>query len=156
MIHRCLQSIVLFILFSTVTGCQTVPKQTERAADGVYFLHLYSNRYDIHRPVKDYTKDEDNECIATIAVASGVEFYANLPNHYEPEIKMEGKVLRRNDYFESAFTILVQDVGPTYFHKQNTPVPIDILVPLSHSDGEFHFAISRHADPYKLDVRIKK
>ena len=120
----------------------------------VYYLHLYSTLYDIHVPVQQYSRDDeetpDNECIATIAISPGVSFFANIPNHYEPSIRIEGVVMKDSDSFYGSFKIWLEGVDVAYLHEQTSSIPTDILVPIEVSGSDFHFAISARQDPYSL------
>lgn len=159
-------NIIIFVGAILLSGCsdgdstsgEISPASTtqDRSAD-IYYLHLYSTLYDINVPASDYGKSENrkqkkNQCIATIVVSPGVRFYANLPNHYEPSIRIDGMMKVRGESFDGTFTIDLEGVDVAYSHKQTSSVPPDVLVRLG--DEPFHFAISLEPDPYALEYKI--
>lgn len=141
----------------STSGASSPASSTQDLPADIYYLHLYSTLYDINVPARDYGKSEnrkrkENQCIATLAVSPGVRFYADLPNHYEPSIRIDGLMTMRKESFDGAITIDVEGVDVAYSHKQTSSVPPDILVRMG--EEPFHFAISGESDPYALDYTI--
>ena len=60
------------------SGSSTATAGNRSRSHEIYYLHLFSTLYDIRVPVEEYSRaDEetpDNECIATIAISSGIRF----------------------------------------------------------------------------------
>lgn len=126
-------------------------------SDDIYYFHLYSTYYDIHVPARDYGKSDnrkrkENQCLVTIAVSPCIKFYADLPNHYEPSIRIEGLISESDKAFIGSVRVDLEGVDVAYSHEQNTPMPLDTLVQLGSEP--FHFAISKKKDPYSLDYNL--
>ena len=110
------------------------------------YLHIYSNRYAIHSMTSDLPPHpRPFQRIATIGVWSGREFFAVLPNHYEPEMEIRGTVVKRGDVLDTNFTLWVQDVGNALEHKQHQPISINKFEPFGF-EGEFYFAVADTTD----------
>jgi hypothetical protein len=148
-------SITAFVLCGCSEGDSTSVESP--SASNIYYFHLYSTLYDINVPARDYGKSEnrrrkENQRIATIAVSPGIKFYAELPNHYEPSIRISGLITEAKQSFGGSLTIAVEGVDVAYSHEQTTAIPRDALVQLGAEP--FHFAISKEQDPYSLDYNL--
>ena len=124
----------------------------------IYYFHVYSTLYDINVPARDYGESENrrlkkNQCLATFTVSPDISFYINLPNHYEPSIRIDGLITDEGDSFGGTVQIQVEGVDVAYFHEQTTPIPLDRLVQMG--EEPFHFAISKEQDPYALDDSLE-
>ena len=117
----------------------------EPSASKTLYLHLFSNRYDITSMGRLPPVPREWQCIATVSVVSGHPFYFDIPCHYEPEMRMEGKVKRAGNRINTDFIIDVADVGPAYRHVQKTPIELNTLH--EFGDGEFRFSISDSREP---------
>ena len=112
----------------------------------ILYLHIYSNRYDIHTMNSDLPPaPRDWQCIATIAISPNVQFYAKMPNHYEPEIMVRGNLRRSTTSIETDFTIDLQDVGMAFSHHQTSTIQIGDTI--DFWDGEFSLSISDLCEP---------
>lgn len=111
------------------------------------FLHIYSNRYDIYSMSSDLPPPpRPLECIATIAIPSTGYFYADLPNHYEPYMRIEGNMAMSGNLLTPNFTIGVEECGGGYSHHQTTPLALNSRETFG-LDEEFFFAISDSQSP---------
>jgi len=136
------------LLFVTII-CLAIALWLERArTPDVLYLHLFSNRYDIHSMRGAGSPSRDWQCIATVSVVSGAPFFADIPCHYEPTMSMQGTIDRHGELVNSKFSIDVADVGPAYHHEQYVPVKLNNL--LDFGDGEFRFSISDISDGQAL------
>ena len=79
-----------------------------------------------------------------------------MPNHYEPEMMIRGKIRRVNSLIETDFTIDLQDVGLAFSHHQNTTMRIDEI--MEFWDGEFRLCISDRniPPPVNLEQNVAK
>ena len=110
----------------------------------VLYLHLYSNRYDIHSMGDAPPPPRNWQCIATISVVSGASFYANIPCHYEPAMSLVGTFDRHGDMVRTQISIDVADVGPAFRHEEDSLIPLNRLQ--TFGDGEFKYSISDDSD----------
>lgn len=131
------------ILAISMTGCAL----EERQPTDMLYLHLYSNRYDIHSKEAPGRLPRPWQCIATIGAVPGVEFYVDMPNHYEPEMQLEGTITQEGDLVKPNFVIRIQDVGTAFTHKQTTPVPLNELQDFWVGE-EFRLIISESGYPF--------
>ena len=141
-----------------IGSCRQQAEPTKSELPQIWYLHLYSTRYDISVPVRDYSRDDedplDNECIATLSFTSGAPFYAKLPNHYEPEMHCEGLLIKRNSHFQGRIEIWFVGVDVAASDTITTAIPTELMQPLPVAGDEFHFAISKTADPYAIDTSL--
>ena len=151
-----IRSTVPWLLFLATLACLAValaPRRSQHAK--LLYLHLYSTQHSIHNPPFELEPHpRENECIATIAIVPGVEFYADLPNHHEPSMQISGKVTNRHDSIGGAFRIIMEDSGLSIVHDQTEPMPLNVLAPIDPNDEVF-LAISNRDDPYSLDYKIE-
>ena len=136
------------LVFVTIT-CLAIALWLEKArTPNVLYLHLYSNRYDIHSMRAAGSTPRDWQRIATVSVVSGAPFLADIPCHYEPAMTMKGTIDRSGESVSSKFSIDVADVGPAYHHEQFVPVELNDL--LDFGESEFKFSISDIPDGQSL------
>ena len=135
-------SILNIFLLTTIAGLTIALIAEYRQSPAVFYVHLYSNRYDIASMGDELPGKW--ECIATVSVVSASPFFADIPCHNEPQMFLQGIVEFRGDEVSADFKIIVSDPGPTYLHHQTTPVVIDENV--SFGDGEFQFVVSTLPD----------
>jgi hypothetical protein len=148
---------ILFILLAANILAFTASFASALQADNsdeskILYMHLYSNRYDITSMEDLPPPPREWQCIATVSIVSGYPFYFDIPCHYEPEMRMEGKISRNGRHVETEFTIDVADVGPSYRHVQNTPIELDTLQ--EFGDADFRFSISESRKPHSSSFDI--
>jgi hypothetical protein len=127
----------------------TIPSVKPQPVDDreLLFLHVYSNRYSIHTMHNDLPRyPRPYQCIITLGFQSGTYFFADAPNHYEPEIEIEGRIFRRGDILNCNFSMSVQDVGIAIGHNQIENVSLNTLE-MCKSDGEIYFVVSDSKTP---------
>ena len=128
------------------------PESEVRPRDSkVVFLHLFSNRYDINSMGKLPPPPRDWQCIATVTIVSGYPFYFDIPCHNEPQMRIEGNVVRSGKRVDPDFTISVEDVGPAYRHTQKTAIDLGTLH--DFGDSGFKFSISASQRPPRIGAK---
>ena len=137
--------LVMAIVCVTAKICMDLSQQPK-----TLYLHLYSNRYAIDSmSSKLPPPPRDMQCIASLSVVSGRRFYAHLPNHYEPEVRVFGTIVSEGEYVTTNFSIDIQDTGVSFEHDQKGVMELD----RAHEffDQKFQFVVSSSADPSSLD-----
>jgi hypothetical protein len=143
-----------------LTACSApVSDRSPRATDvspETYYLHIYSTRYENHDISETYGRGEryvprENRRLATISVTPGIPFFAELPNHYEPEIQIKGSLGVDAGRATGTLDLLVLGVDVAYLHEQRSAFSLNELVGLDGVD-DFSFALSASTHPYAIDL----
>lgn len=133
---------VLVSAIASLLGLCVVAPGSNGDRNAALYLHLYSNRYDIHSmSSKLPPPPRDFQCILTLALHPGMHVFANIPNHYEPEIEISGKVNRREDTLTGSLTFVVADVGIAYIHEHQKPIKLGQFEPFD-IDHDFRFVVT--------------
>lgn len=136
-----MRNVLCSVIASLLCLCVVSP-DSDDDKDAVLYLHLYSNRYDIHGMSSDLPPPpRDYQYLLTLALHPGKRLFASVPNHYEPEIEIDGVLTRRGDILTGDLTFAVQDVGIAYIHKHSRPVKISRFEAFD-IDHDFKFVIT--------------
>lgn len=132
----------LVLTIASLLGLCVVAPGGNDDGNATLYLHLYSNRYDIHSvSSKLPPPPRDFQCILTLALHPEKHIFANIPNHYEPEIEISGKVNRREDTLTGSLKFAVQDVGIAYIHEHQRPIKLGQFEPFD-IDHDFRFVVT--------------
>ncbi len=143
-------TLVLFavLLVGSIVGAASHFATKSSRSSEMLYLHVYSDRYNIYTMSSRLAAPPRPwQCIATIGVMPGSQFFANLPNHYEPEMEFYGVISKKGDTIETDFVILLADPGGAIEHKQTAPVALETFVPCWNDEFCFNITQSREPPP---------
>lgn len=109
------------------------------------YLHLYSDRYDIYRMGDLPPTPREWQCLVSIAVTPGVPFDVDMPNHYEPTMRLSGKIEFDGKLVSPNFVIEMSDPGLGLIHRQTSPV--EIGKEYNFEGEQFRFSFSKSELP---------